>query len=48
MAWFCSGTTNTELIENLWNAGLIKDMRVKKAMLGVSTPCHSNTSISSV
>jgi protein-L-isoaspartate(D-aspartate) O-methyltransferase len=38
MAWFCSGATNTELIENLWNAGLIKDKRVKKAMLGVSIP----------
>jgi hypothetical protein len=45
MAWFCSGTTNTELIENLYSAGLIKNARVKEAMLGVSitrSPCRSN------
>lgn len=35
MAWLCSGTTNAELIENLYRAGLVKDERVKKAMLGV-------------
>lgn len=40
MAWFCSGTTNTELIQNLWDAGLIKNARVKEAMLGVSI--HQN------
>lgn len=37
MAWFCSGSTNTELIENLVNAGLIKNERVKDAMIGVSS-----------
>lgn len=37
MAWYCSGSSNTELIENLYNAGLIKNERVKKAMLGVSS-----------
>jgi hypothetical protein len=36
MAWFCSGTTNKELIDNLWSAGLIQNERVKRAMLGVS------------
>jgi hypothetical protein len=36
MAWFCSGTTNTELIENLWSSELIKIARVKQAMLAVS------------
>jgi hypothetical protein len=36
MAWFCSGTTNTELIENLWSSELIKIARVKRAMLAVS------------
>jgi protein-L-isoaspartate(D-aspartate) O-methyltransferase len=36
MAWYCSGTTNTELIENLSKEGLIKNDRVKKAMMGVS------------
>lgn len=36
MAWFCSGSTNTELIENLYSSGLIKNERVKQAMLGVS------------
>jgi protein-L-isoaspartate(D-aspartate) O-methyltransferase len=36
MAWYCSGTTNAELIENLFKEGLIKHDRVKKAMMGVS------------
>lgn len=35
MAWYCSGSTNTELVENLFKGGLIKDKRVKEAMLGV-------------
>lgn len=35
MAWYCSGSTNTELIENLSKTGLIKNERVKKAMMGV-------------
>lgn len=38
MAWSCSGSTNSELVENLYNSGLIKNDRVKKAMLGVSVP----------
>lgn len=36
MAWYCSGSTNTELIENLFKAGLIHNERVKDAMIGVS------------
>lgn len=36
MAWYCSGSTNTELVENLFKAGLIHNERVKDAMLGVS------------
>ncbi|KAJ5816894.1 Protein-L-isoaspartate(D-aspartate) O-methyltransferase [Penicillium robsamsonii] len=35
MAWYCSGSTNTELIENLSKAGLIQNERVKDAMIGV-------------
>lgn len=35
MAWTCSGSTNAELIGNLWHAGLIKDERVRDAMLKV-------------
>ncbi|CEJ56799.1 Putative Protein-L-isoaspartate O-methyltransferase [Penicillium brasilianum] len=35
MAWRCSGSTNTELIENLCKSGLIKHERVKEAMIGV-------------
>ncbi|KAJ5780880.1 Protein-L-isoaspartate(D-aspartate) O-methyltransferase [Penicillium paradoxum] len=35
MAWHCSGSTNTELIENLFKAGLIQNERVKEAMIGV-------------
>lgn len=37
MAWYCSGSTNTELIENLSKAGLIYNERVKEAMIGVSS-----------
>jgi hypothetical protein len=36
MAWYCSGSTNTELIENLFKTGLIQNERVKEAMIGVS------------
>ncbi|PWY65946.1 protein-L-isoaspartate O-methyltransferase [Aspergillus sclerotioniger CBS 115572] len=35
MAWYCSGSTNRELIENLSKTGLIKNERVKMAMLCV-------------
>lgn len=35
MAWFCSGTSNSELINNLYRSGLIKSARVKDAMLKV-------------
>ncbi|OQE37144.1 hypothetical protein PENCOP_c010G04786 [Penicillium coprophilum] len=35
MAWYCSGSTNTELVENLFKAGLIQNERVKDAMIGV-------------
>ncbi|KAH8688876.1 protein-L-isoaspartate O-methyltransferase [Talaromyces proteolyticus] len=44
MAWFCSGTTNAELINNLWNAGLIKNERVKRAMLGVDRDHYAPSS----
>ncbi|KAL4911821.1 protein-L-isoaspartate O-methyltransferase [Aspergillus aurantiobrunneus] len=33
MAWYCSGSTNHELIENLSKEGLIKNERVKWAMM---------------
>lgn len=35
MAWRSSGATHRELIENLFRNGLIKDQRVKEAMLSV-------------
>lgn len=35
MAWRCSGRTNTELIANLFNAGLITSPRVRDAMMSV-------------
>ncbi|KAE8148823.1 protein-L-isoaspartate O-methyltransferase [Aspergillus avenaceus] len=35
MAWYCSGSTNSELIQNLFRADLVKNERVTKAMLGV-------------
>lgn len=38
MAWACSGTSNSELINNMAANGLINSERVKKAMLGVRAP----------
>lgn len=38
MAWYCSGSTNTELVDNLFKVGLVKDAQVKNAMVGVSLP----------
>lgn len=35
MAWQCSGSTNKELIDNLWKNMLITDARVKAAFLKV-------------
>lgn len=35
MAWRSSGATHRELIENLARNGLIKDQRIKNAMLQV-------------
>ncbi|OJJ00992.1 hypothetical protein ASPVEDRAFT_129194 [Aspergillus versicolor CBS 583.65] len=35
MAWYCSGSSNNELIENLFREGLIKNERVKRAMMAV-------------
>ncbi|EEP82111.1 protein-L-isoaspartate O-methyltransferase [Uncinocarpus reesii 1704] len=35
MAWQCSGSSNAQLINNLFNSGLIKSERVKNAMLRV-------------
>ncbi|KAL4894362.1 protein-L-isoaspartate O-methyltransferase [Aspergillus ambiguus] len=35
MAWYCSGTSNTELVENLSRMDLIKNEQVKRAMMGV-------------
>lgn len=37
MAWYCSGSTNAELVENLFKVGLVKNERVKEAMLRVSS-----------
>lgn len=42
MAWYCSGSTNLELVENLFKVGLIKNERVKNAMIGVSLPFETN------
>lgn len=35
MAWYSSGGSNAELVENLWRNGLIKEERVKEAFLKV-------------
>lgn len=47
MAWYCSGSTNAELVENLFKVELIKNERVKEAMLGVSNILHPVTKFSS-
>lgn len=38
MAWRSSGTSNTELVENLWRNGLVTDPRAKEAFLNVHSP----------
>lgn len=35
MAWRSSGTSNAELVENLWRNGLVTDPRAKEAFLKV-------------
>ncbi|KAF7912436.1 uncharacterized protein EAF01_001457 [Botrytis porri] len=35
MAWTCSGRTNAELINNMWNAGLIHSEKIREAMISV-------------
>lgn len=42
MAWRSSGATHRELIENLFKNGLIKDQRVKEAMLKVDRGDFTN------
>ena len=45
MAWQCSGSTNDELVNKLWKAGIIKSQRIKEAMratdrkVGVGLEC---------
>ncbi|KAK5993063.1 L-isoaspartyl protein carboxyl methyltransferase [Cladobotryum mycophilum] len=41
MAWLCSGTTNSALIENMWKHALITDPRVKEAFLKVDRAHYS-------
>ncbi|KAK3401400.1 protein-L-isoaspartate O-methyltransferase-domain-containing protein [Sordaria brevicollis] len=41
MAWYSSGVSNSELIENLWRNKLIKDERVKEAFLKVDRAHYS-------
>ena len=43
MAWRCHGATNAELIHNMFRAGLIKDTRIRDAMLAVSHPSPEHT-----
>jgi hypothetical protein len=38
MAWRCGGTTNTELVENLFRNRIVQTTRVKEAMLKVINP----------
>jgi hypothetical protein len=42
MAWRSSGGSHRELIENLWKNGLIKDKRIKEAMLSVDRADFTN------
>ncbi|KAK2812156.1 hypothetical protein FQN50_001513 [Emmonsiellopsis sp. PD_5] len=41
MAWHCSGTSNAELVNNLARGGIIRNDRVKQAMLGVDRANYS-------
>lgn len=41
MAWYCSGSTNTELVDNLFKVGLVKNELVKNAMAGVDRAHYS-------
>ena len=38
MAWRCGGTTNAELVENLYRNKIVQTPRVKEAMLKVNPP----------
>lgn len=40
MAWRSSGTSNEDLVNQLWQNGLIKDERVKTAFLKVPPTEH--------
>ncbi|KAK3503270.1 protein-L-isoaspartate O-methyltransferase-domain-containing protein [Neurospora crassa] len=44
MAWYSSGGSNAELVENLWRNGLIKEERVKEAFLKVDRAHYAPTS----
>ncbi|KAK2594464.1 hypothetical protein QQS21_007810 [Conoideocrella luteorostrata] len=44
MAWRCSGTTNAQLIENMWRSGLITDTRAKEAFLKVDRAHYAPSS----
>jgi hypothetical protein len=46
MAWRCTGSTNTELIENMARSKLINDDAVKQAFLKVRTQSHMAVDIS--
>jgi len=43
MAWYCSGSSNAELVNNLFTSGLIKSERVKAAMLAVDRGDYTST-----
>ncbi|KAI1969569.1 hypothetical protein LOZ53_006648 [Ophidiomyces ophidiicola] len=43
MAWRCSGLNNSQLVNNLFDSGLINSDRVKHAMLGVDRGNYSPT-----
>jgi protein-L-isoaspartate(D-aspartate) O-methyltransferase len=45
MAWRCSGSSNKELVENLFRADLIKSSRVRDAMMKVCPLCASPSPI---
>jgi hypothetical protein len=39
MAWRCSGSSNKELVDNLFRGGLITSSRVRDAMMKVCASC---------
>ncbi|KAI5806338.1 protein-L-isoaspartate O-methyltransferase [Geopyxis carbonaria] len=43
MSWMCSGSTNAELVSNLWKNGLVKSVKVRDSLIKVDRAHFSPT-----